>query len=237
MIDGFLVGHLAWIAGGLYALAYLVINQVILRLLVLVGTGFYIWYYWVVADAPLWDAVIISIVLAIANLIGLANLFLHKSRLYVPVAHRDLYDGPFTDMPPADFRELMRGCKRETLTQTTTITEEGMPVRNLFFVVSGNIMIEKLNERFSMPPGFFVGEIAYLTGRRSSATTYLPAGAEVLIWDSADLKLKSSRRPRFKMAFEATISRDLAMKVAVAVAPHQDDWDAERARQELVAQA
>lgn len=218
-------------------MAYLVINQVILRLLVLLGTGFYIWYYWIVADVPLWDAVITSVVLGIANLIGLANLFLHKSRLYVPSAHRDIYDGPFFHMPPQDFRTLMSVCKRKTLTERTKITEESKSVNQLYFVVSGDIEIEKLEEQFSMPSGLFVGEIAYLTARRSSATTHLPEGAEVLIWDFETLKKKSENNARFKMALEALISRDLALKVAVAVAPHQKGWDAERARQKLVAQA
>ena len=61
MFDFIEPGLLAWAAGGLYAVGYLVINQVILRILVLFGTGFYIWYYAVVADVPLWDAILASI--------------------------------------------------------------------------------------------------------------------------------------------------------------------------------
>lgn len=237
MLDWIEPGYLAWSAGILYALGYLIINQVALRLLVLLGTGFYIWYYWVVSDIPLWDAIITSTILAAANLIGLANLFFHKSQLYVPSAHRDIYNRQFSHMPPADFRTLMKCCTRTRLQTTKTVTVEGGRVDALYFVVAGEIMIEKLGERFSMPSGLFVGEIAYLTGRRSSATTWLPEGAEVLVWDFETLRRHSDRQPRFKLAFEAMISRDLAMKVAVAVAPHRPDWNAEKAREELMAQA
>lgn len=237
MFDWLEPGYLAWAAGGTYAIGYLIINQVALRLLVLLGTAFYIWYYWVAADVPLWDAIITSFILGAANLIGLANLFFHKSELYVPRDHRDIYQAQFSHMPPADFRVLMKHARRERLTEPRRVTVEGGRVEALYFVIEGEIHIEKLGERFSMPSGLFVGEIAYLTGRRSSATTWLPAGAEVLVWEFEKLKSRSVHRPRFKLALEAMISRDLAMKVAVAVAPHSPDWNAERARQELLAQA
>lgn len=235
MLDFIEPGYLAWIAGGLYAIGYLIINQVALRLMVLLGTIFYIWYYWVAADVPLWDAIIASVILGTANLIGLANLLFHKSSLYVPRAHRDIYGGQFSHMLPADFRVLMQDCRRERLETEQIVTTEDGQVKSLYYVLAGEIGIEKLGERFWMPSGLFVGEIAYLTGRNSSATTWLPAGSEVLIWDFETLRKRSDRNPRFKLAFEAMISRDLAMKVAVAVAPHDPNWNVDTAREKLLA--
>ena len=113
MFDFFDPKYLAYAAGGFYTLGYLVINQVILRLLVLVGTGFYIWYYFVIGDVPLWEAIWVSVILGAANIIGLTNLWFHKSRLYIPRAHRDIYDRSFSHMPPADFRILMRIGRRD----------------------------------------------------------------------------------------------------------------------------
>ena len=55
---------------------------------------------------PLWDAITTSFILGTANLIGLANLLLHKSELYVPTEHRDIYHNQFSHMPPADFSHL-----------------------------------------------------------------------------------------------------------------------------------
>lgn len=233
MFEGIDAGTLAWIAGGLYALGYLIINQVILRLLVLVGTGFYVWYYWVVGDAPLWDAVWVSVVLGFANIIGLIYLMFHRSPLYVPREHLDLYNDKFAQMPPQEFRRLMCIGERRVLTEDHILTYEGQPVSQMHYIVGGTTTIEKLGEVFKVPPGFLVGEVAYLTGRRSSATTYVPEGSEMITWTFDDLQRVARRKPRFKLALEAMISHDLAGKVTIAVAPHTRDWSVERAKQEL----
>lgn len=43
-------------AGALNTTAYLIINQVLLRLVILVSSTLYIVYYAIVADTPLWTA-------------------------------------------------------------------------------------------------------------------------------------------------------------------------------------
>ena len=224
---------LVWTAGTLYAIGYLVINQVILRLLVLVGTGFYTWYYFVVSDSPLWEAIIISLVLGTANIIGLTSLSLRNTRFAVPRRHRDIYNKRFRNMPPGDFRQLMKFARREVTQSERIITIEGAEVKELYFVISGDLTIEKRGEIFNMPAGLFVGEIAYLTKQKSSATTRVPEGAEVLVWDFATLRKRAARKPRFKLALEAMISMDLAVKVAFAVAPHQDNWSPDEVAQRL----
>ena len=215
---------LVLIAGGLHVLGYLVIHQVALRLLLLTGTVVYILYYMTAADTPLWEAVYMSLAMGAANLIGLAGLFWRRSKLSIPARHRDIYDH-FRDLPPGDFRELLSLAKRVSLDAEALLTTEHEPVPALYFVVSGKLRIEKQGEQFTMPPGVFVGEVAYLTGRVSSATTWLSEGAEMLVWDPAKLRRRSARKARFKLALEAMISKDLALKVAFAVAPHREDWD------------
>ena len=45
------------LAGTAFVLGYLLINQTYLRVSLLVGTAFYIWYYAIAADTPLWEAI------------------------------------------------------------------------------------------------------------------------------------------------------------------------------------
>lgn len=205
-------------AGFFFILGYLVINQKALRILLLTGTGFYLWYYFVAAERPLWEAIAMSSLMGCANLIGLAGLFLRDSRLIVPKRHRDIYQW-FPDVPPGEFRALMKMADRRVVDTATVITREGQPVAGLWFVASGRIEIDKQGERFTMPAGVFVGEVAFLTGMAASATTTLSEGTEILAWDAAALRRRGKRKPRFLMALEAMISRDLAAKVALAVAP------------------
>lgn len=228
--------YLVLTAGAFFTLGYLVINQKILRVLIGVGTCFYLWYYFVAADQPLWEAIATSAAMLVANLLGLAGLILRDSPIMIPREHREIYKR-FKDVPPGDFRMLMRLGERRVLTEKEQLTIEGAPLDRLYYVVSGVLDIEKRGSRFKMPGGVFVGEVAFLTRLKSSATTTLPAGAEVLVWDVDLLRRKARRKPRFLMALEAMISRDLAVKVALAVAPQQTmDTSAAEALQAEVAQ-
>ena len=144
--------YIVLMAGGALTLAYLIINQVVLRLFILAGTALYIWYYWVVADAPLWTAIYTSLAMGAANLIGMGNLFWRQSRFAVPHAHRDIYPR-FANLPPGDFRELVTRARRFRLEADTLLTREGAPVDRLYYVLSGDLTIEKRGETFHMPSG------------------------------------------------------------------------------------
>jgi len=210
--------NLVLIAGLSHIVAYLIINQVTMRVLLLVGTVLYVWYYCVIADAPLWEAVYTSVAMGLANLAGLFLLTARKSRLALPPKHRDIYP-LFDGLLPGDFRQLINLAERRVLTETLTLTYENQPLEKLYYVISGTLTVTKLGNQFRMPSEVFVGEVAYMTGQTASATTTLHDGAEILEWDVSLLQRQGAKNARFKMALESIISQDLAQKVSVAVAP------------------
>lgn len=217
--DFFIPQNLVYAAGAFYVCGLLIIHQIALRLLVLCGTMIYVLYYATVAAAPLWEAFYISLMIGTANLIGIAGLLARQSRLAVPRAHLDIYP-QFAALPPGDFRTLMRHATRRLTTTEMVLTVEDAAMKRLYYVISGETTIIKKGDRFSVPAGVFVGEVAYLTGQNASATTTLPAGSELLEWSSTDLWQACTRSTRFKMALESALSLDLAQKVAHSVAPH-----------------
>lgn len=214
---------LVYLAGVFYILGLLIINQVILRLMVLTGTGFYSLYYATVADTPLWEAMFISILIGCANIYGLAVLLAGRSRLAIPRKHADIFDH-FGDMKPGDFRTLMRHANRYFVEEDKILTQEGLPLDRLYYVISGQTYINKKGDCFNVPEGVFVGEVAFLTGSPASATTTLAAGSEVLEWTNSNLTAASERSVRFKLALESVLSLDLARKVAHSVAPNSAVW-------------
>ena len=222
------------IAGLLFTVSYLIIHQVYLRLVMLLGSLTYIAYYATAADEPLWGAIYSSIAMIVANLIGLATLVARNAAFSVPAQFRDLYAAFSPPLLPGDFRALMRIARRRHLTEEEAITLEGQPLDRLFFIIGGEVRAEKRGLSFPLPAGIFAGEVAYLTTGIAQATTRLSAGAEVLEWDIATLKDRCARNPRLKLAMDAVISRDLAAKVAGAVAPGATTH---RARRAEVAQA
>ena len=211
---------LGWIAGLIFVTGYLIINQVILRILIIIGTVFYIAYYATAAEDPLWVAIYMSTAQGFATAIGLGLLFLRRSRLAIPRAYSDIYPR-FPHLPPGDFRALMRHANRYVATRDEPLGIAGQPVEKLAYIVQGSADVEKHDEHFAVPGGIFIGEVAFLLDQPAAATTVLKSGSEVIIWNKADLQNASARNPRFQLALEAAISRDMAAKVALAVAPAQ----------------
>ncbi|MEJ8559902.1 cyclic nucleotide-binding domain-containing protein [Yoonia sp. GPGPB17] len=206
------------LAGGVQILGYLFINQTYLRLTMLCSTSLYILYYFHVADTPLWGAIVISTMTLVAILIGLAALYARNASWSVPEQHKDIYP-LFDELMPGDFRKVMRLASRETLTADRIVTREGENPDVLIFVTKGTFHVQKGRTRFNVPGPTFIGEVAYLRGTPSAATTVLPVGTEVVIWPRATLARHTRTAPRLKLALDALISRDLANKVSFAVSP------------------
>ncbi|MEM7296293.1 MAG: cyclic nucleotide-binding domain-containing protein [Pseudomonadota bacterium] len=205
-------------AGGSYVLGYLLINQVALRWTLFAGSIFYIGYYATAADAPLWSAIWLTVLMTLANLAGLGALYWHRSSWAVPRASRALYR-EFAKMPPGDFRKLMRLAQRRTLDQDLQVSAEGQPIEHLYYIASGSAEVKKKGHVFQLPAHVFVGEVAFLQATNSAATTTLRSGSEILEWQFSDLRRASVRSPSFGGALDLLISRDLANKMSVAVAP------------------
>lgn len=210
--------NLIYLAGGVQILGYLLINQTFLRLTMLCGTALYILYYYHVAETPLWGAILVSSLTIVTILIGLAALYARNASWSVPEEHKDIYP-LFDELMPGDFRKVMRLATRETVQDARIVTEEGEAPNALFFVTKGTFYVEKGGVRFDVPGPTFIGEVAYLRNSVSAATTTLPAGVEVIAWSRATLQKHTRTSPRLKLALDALISRDLATKVSLAVAP------------------
>jgi hypothetical protein len=134
--------YLVACAGVIYILAFLIINQIVLRCMLLVGSAFYIAYYSVVAGEPLWAAIFTNLGISLANLVGLLILLFRNSRLAVPRKHSDIYP-IFSLLPPGDFRALIRLGERRVLEEDAVLTRDGAPVETLYFVLKGEIAAQK----------------------------------------------------------------------------------------------
>lgn len=209
---------LVYLAGLTYVAGYIVINQVVLRLWIMAGTLFYLLYYFTASDEPLWGAIYMSLAIAASNLYGLAALFWQRSRLAVPRAHKDVYDAHFSHVPPGDFRALMAHASRYVTQTPETLVTHGAPAERVVFLLDGHAVVDKEGERFHMPAGWFFGEVSYVLDQPAAATAVVPPGTQLISWQVDDLR-RMARRPRLRLAFEAAVSRDVARKVSVAVAP------------------
>nr|WP_281501934.1 cyclic nucleotide-binding domain-containing protein [Aliiroseovarius sp. F20344] len=111
-------------------------------------------------------------------------------------------------------------ARRENYSTNKVLTTAGAAVPDLYYVISGLVGVRKQGGEFYMHSGNFVGEVAFLTNEKASATVVMAEGGELLCWDVNQLRERAARDVRFRLALDAIISLDLARKVAQAGAPN-----------------
>lgn len=115
---------------------------------------------------------------------------------------------------PRLFRDLMEVGELRTAEIPLRLTVAGRSPEHLWFVISGELRLEKGGETTHLEGPLFVGEISWLTHAPSTATVIAQPGAEFVEWDRRELRRAARRNPRLRTALEALVARDLARKVA-----------------------
>lgn len=202
--------HLATFA---YVLGFLFRNQIILRLLILSGSTFYISYYYFHNGVPQWDAIIGSVLIASATLYGLLNLVYSLIPIGISEDRKQIFEA-LQPLEPGEFRRLIAIATLRIRDEPVVLAREGDVPDKLFFVLSGRPVVEKDDSAFRIWNNTFVGEIAMLLDTPASATVRLPEGGTFVEWDVRELRRLLARASKLRQAFEALIGRDMAEKVA-----------------------
>jgi hypothetical protein len=117
-------------------------------------------------------------------------------------------------LTPGDFRKLIRIGKWHRAPAETVLTEQTKEVDRLFYVLEGDIDIEKSGRSIHSPAGLFIGEIAFLRGRPATATVKVGEGAHYFEWRKSDLQRLFDKQPDLRNAFASLLNADMAEKVA-----------------------
>lgn len=202
-----------YLATASQAIGLLVTRQVILRLLVLLGSALYIVYYYTHLGQPQWEAIVGSSLIGLANLIGLLLLLHSRMPIGMKPQDRVVFES-LGGLEPGQFRRLMRVGEVMHTTEHVRLTEEGVVPGNLYFVLAGDPIVTKDGQAFRIPSNCFVGEVAFKLGCGASATVTLQEGGTFVIWPREELDALLNRAPALQQAFDALIARDMATKVA-----------------------
>ncbi|MEM7060042.1 MAG: cyclic nucleotide-binding domain-containing protein [Pseudomonadota bacterium] len=209
---------LVYLATTMQVLGFLFRTQLILRLLVLLGTVFYIAFYYFHPAEPIWDAIYGSSLIGLANIIGLVILIYSRVPFGMSDWERELFDA-MGGLEPGMFRKLVSIGQLGDSRRPIEMTQEGRRPKKLYFVLRGRTTVRKGVSSFQITDRVFIGEVAFLTGVTATASTVLERGGTIVEWDSDRLRCLCKKRPALRQAFEALISRDLAAKVATGVQP------------------
>ncbi|MEL6920330.1 MAG: cyclic nucleotide-binding domain-containing protein [Pseudomonadota bacterium] len=207
-------GVFSYAALGFYLAAMLTRREILLRVLLLAGTGCYIVYYSFAVERPLWDAIIASIAIGAGNIYVLSSIVMDRTTFGMSARDVNLYQR-FPTFNPGQFRRLMRIATWHETHDPDLLCTEGQEPAKLYFVHKGAIVIERGGQQIRSEADRFVGELSFMagSGALANATVRVIEGSAYLSWDKAELRALLATSERFSQAFAAAINIDLSRKL------------------------
>jgi hypothetical protein len=157
------IGALLYFAGFLFS------DQLVLRAFVIAGDLVYMAYFLAAPAEPLWGGIFWSAVFIAVNVWMIGRLVADRAHFRMSDEERRLFQLLET-LSPGEFRRLIKLGRWHSADKTTVLTLEDRPLDRLYYVLSGDIVIEKAGHVRTIGPGTFIGEVAFLTSRPASAT-------------------------------------------------------------------
>lgn len=196
----------------LFLLAYLVRDQILLRGLIILGTIFYIIYYFFM-ETPLWSALLWNSSFVVINLIMIVVIYSDRASFVMTEREKKLYQ-VFTTLSPGEFKKLLKIADWFDGSSEEQITTEGEIPERLYFIIDGEALITRDDKKFLVGPNVFIGELAYLIKKPATATVKLTEKVVGISWKTSSLTKLLASNPQMKIAFDGLLNQDLAAKLA-----------------------
>ena len=203
---------LVHIGAFLFLLAYLVRDQILLRGLIILGTVFYIVYYFFM-ETPLWSALLWNSSFVVINLIMIGVIYSDRASFVMSERERKLYQ-VFNTLSPGEFKKLLKIADWFDGSSEEQITTEGEVPARLYFIIDGEALIARDDKKFFVGPSVFIGELAYLIKKPATATVKLTDKVVGISWKTSSLIKLLASNPQMKIAFDGLLNQDLAAKLA-----------------------
>jgi len=203
---------LVHIGAFLFLLAYLVRDQILLRGLIILGTVFYIVYYFFM-ETPLWSALLWNSSFVVINLIMIGVIYSDRASFVMSEREKKLYQ-VFNTLSPGEFKKLLKIADWFDGSSEEQITTEGEVPARLYFIIDGEALIARDDKKFFVGPSVFIGELAYLIKKPATATVKLTDKVVGISWKTSSLIKLLASNPQMKIAFDGLLNQDLAAKLA-----------------------
>lgn len=207
--------HFVHLGALLYFVCFLFRNQVLLRSFAIAADLAYLVYYFTAADEPLWDAVAWNILILLTNSVMLVIIIRDQRGSDFNENELKLYRC-LNGLPPSDFRRIVRLGTWTRADKDITLTTAGEPAKHLFYVLEGEIDLEKDGRKIDSEAPLFIGEIAFLRHVPPTATVRIKPGALYIAWSHDDLTRAQLKHDSVRTAVSSMLNSDLADKLARA---------------------
>jgi CRP-like cAMP-binding protein len=212
----FFTQNLVHLAAILTMVCFLFRDQIKLRAFAAAGDLVLSAYYFFAFSEPLWNALFWSLANVVINAVMILVL-LREHRMSLLSDNEMMLFRSLDTLTPGQFRKLLKQADWHEGGETpATLTRQGEKPERLYYVLQGEVTIDKDGRALKADPRLFIGEVAFLRGRQASATVTAPPGALYVSWQVDRLEALLRRNEELKNALARLLSADMAEKVARA---------------------
>jgi CRP-like cAMP-binding protein len=198
-----------------YVLGLLTRKELLLRLLLLTGSSFYILYYYTVSDNPLWEAIASSALIGSSNFPVICRIFRERSTWGMSEEMLKLY-ASFPNFSPGQFRRMMKIADILEPGEALPLLTQGEVPTHLYLTVDGDFELVRDGQNALIGPGNFLGEISFLLGGAATATVIACPGSRYVAWELNDLRQMMEKHAVMDGAIAVLLNKDVARKLAVS---------------------
>ena len=206
-------GHFSYV---LIAVSYWLTDMFWLRAVAVIGLSLEILYFWLsggdLRTGIGWDLIFISI-----NLYQIYRLVKDRLSLRLPEPDRALLRSVLTGLDDSQIARLLAAGDFRDIADGTTLAEENEPLDRMFFICSGRVRVTIAGREVSyLERGNFVGEVAFLTERPTTATVIAVGDARALAFERAKLSQFFRNEAEVAGLIYQLLGRELAHKMKVS---------------------
>lgn len=149
----------------------------------------------------------------IISLLGIARLAWLNNRVRFSQEEWKMLHQMFPDMPRPMARRFFNQGNWITADKGTTLTTEGQPVVNLYYLADGRVRATSAGQEIAVVNAGFLGEMNVLSRGAASATTTVDADSRLFVISGVALQRMAARDSDFRILLEVGMSRDTGRKL------------------------
>lgn len=205
-----IVGNSAYI---IFTASFLFKDIIHLRIATILGCVVLLFYAYNISEKPLWTIMIWNALFLLINLIHILILLRERYGINFTKQEKEIYPY-FSTMPRSEFKKLIKITTLKQIQPKSNIIKENQEVNKLMFIIQGDVSIFKSGQKIdTFSTGHFIGEMAYITNKTSSATVVAVDGIELLEWSFSDINKLFIKNKNIRYSLLAILAKDMHDKL------------------------
>lgn len=149
------------------------------------------------------------------NIYQSVQIILEKKPVFLPDSLRAIYTEHFDVMTTREFYKLYQLATIKKIEKGSYIAMQNAPISDITIILDGNVFVVKNDTPLiRLGPGFFIGEMSFITGGIATATVIAEEEVNAIVWSKMDILKLMESNPILYTKFKHAIACHLIKKMS-----------------------